>query len=160
MEREILVVDADPGVRAALRGVLARGGHVALEAADGETGYAMARAQVPDLVIAEIYMPAGGWPCIVRAIKRDPVIGTLPVLVYTAHNGPEDVQWARSGGCDALLAKPACAEEVAREVRRLLELRHAPARHARALERDSSARARSGAVGGDLGDGSHGAMLV
>ena len=161
MERQILVVDTDSGARATLCGVLARDGHVALEAADGETGYAMAREQVLDLVIADIYLPAGGWPCVVRAIKRDPLLRALPLLVYTARATPEDVRWAVSGGCDGLLAKPAGADEISREVGRLLELRTG-ASSAEGMHNPGVGAPRTSRTnpGGELSEGDERAILA
>jgi DNA-binding NarL/FixJ family response regulator len=96
----------------------------------------------------------------VRAIKRDPLLGTLPLLVYTSQGGPDDVQWALSGGCDGFIVKPGLAQDVLREVRRLLESRPSAAQRERGPDRRARSPDGTLGAGGARGDGSQDAMLA
>jgi len=54
----ILVVDDEQNARAALRTILTEEGYEIAEAADGEEGLARLQEWSPDLVLADVRMPA------------------------------------------------------------------------------------------------------
>src|SRR6266446_5589635 len=74
----ILIVDDRPANREYLVTLLGYGGHRLLEAADGAEALALARAERPDLVIADILMPTMDGYELVRQIRADSVIATTP----------------------------------------------------------------------------------
>ncbi len=53
----ILIIDDQPTNREYLVSLLGYGGHHLLQAADGAEGLAVAKAELPNLVIADILMP-------------------------------------------------------------------------------------------------------
>lgn len=57
MPFHILVVDDDPGVRDMLTLFLRRRGYLVASARDGEEALASVRANDPDLILLDIYMP-------------------------------------------------------------------------------------------------------
>src|SRR5919201_3519343 len=95
----ILVVDDHPTNREFLVTLLGYGGHRLLEAADGAEALAAARAEHPDLVIADILMPTMDGYELVRQLRADPSVARTPVIYYTAHFlEPEAQALARSCG--------------------------------------------------------------
>jgi len=83
----VLVIDDDPGVRAALRRVLKLQSHTVYEAADGQEGLALYEEVQPDLVILDVMMPVkDGFDTIRELIQAYPwarviaVTGTDPFL--------------------------------------------------------------------------------
>jgi CheY-like chemotaxis protein len=77
-----------------------------LEAADGVTGVAIARDQLPDLILMDLWLPGiNGWEA-TRRLRLDPRTAWIPILAVTAHAmaGAEDR--ALASGCDDYLAKP------------------------------------------------------
>ena len=53
----ILIVDDSPTETYRFKEILERHGHVALEATNGADGVAVARAELPDLVLMDVVMP-------------------------------------------------------------------------------------------------------
>ena len=115
----VLLVDPDADTRAVLRALLWHDGYYPLGVDEGEGALAVAREAGAALVIATLYVPTAREPCIVRALKRDPALRAVPVLVYTAFARAADEAWALDAGCDGFLTKPTELPVLLREVRRL-----------------------------------------
>ncbi len=79
----VLVIDDDPAVRDLLTRFLGAEGIRTATAADGEEGLRMARASRPDLIILDVLMPhMDGW-AVLTALKTDPHLADVPVVMLT-----------------------------------------------------------------------------
>ncbi len=113
----ILIVDDRPANREFLVTLLSYSGHRLLEAADGAEGLALARAERPDLVIADILMPTMDGYEFVHRLRSEPEIAGTPVIFYTAHyHEPEARRLAADCGVIDVLTKPCEPEIVLRTV--------------------------------------------
>ena len=81
----ILIVDDHPVNREFLVTLLGYGGHRLLQAADGAEALVLARAEHPDLIIADILMPTMDGYELVRQLRADAAIAQTPVIFCTAH---------------------------------------------------------------------------
>lgn len=104
----ILVVDDQADARLYLRELLEQEGHAVAEAVDGDEALTQARAEPPDLVIADVLMPGLDGLGLCRALKGAPELCHIPVLIYTAtFDAPEDERLARDLGASRFIVKPA-----------------------------------------------------
>jgi PAS domain S-box-containing protein len=79
----ILVIDDDQTVRDFMRRFLAREGFDIVTARDGLEGLALAREINPALITLDVLMPGlDGWS-VLQALKADPVLADIPVLMLT-----------------------------------------------------------------------------
>jgi signal transduction histidine kinase/CheY-like chemotaxis protein len=79
----VLVVDDDPAVLDLLGITLGKEGYRVVHARTGEEALALARAHHPHAITLDILMPRmDGWAVLV-ALKADPVLRDIPVLVVT-----------------------------------------------------------------------------
>ena len=79
----VLVVDDDASARGILTAVLRKEGLRVAEAEAGETAIALARKVRPDLITLDIMMPRmDGWS-VLTALKSDPELASIPVIVVT-----------------------------------------------------------------------------
>ena len=101
----VLVVDDNPDVRAYVRSVFA-GAYRVLEAADGAEALVVARAALPDLIVADVMMPELDGLGLGRALKADAMTDAIPVVLLTARAAPEDQVAGLGTGADAYLVKP------------------------------------------------------
>ena len=118
--RVVLVGDSDWDTRTILVRALEHAGYVAQAAATGDALLDAAGELAPDLVIAEIYLRCRTGRCTVQCMKRDPVLGVIPILVYTSRVLPADEQWARDAGAEGFLMKPASIDSLVATVSDLL----------------------------------------
>jgi signal transduction histidine kinase len=123
----ILVIDDRPTNREFLVTLLGYAGHRVLEAGDGAEGLACARAQRPDLVIADIIMPTMDGYAFVRQLREEPAIAATPVIFYTASYLEEAAQkLAVACGVTRILVKPSDPAEILAAVAEALGSAAAP----------------------------------
>ena len=116
----ILVAEDDADNRRIVVKVLTLEGHRVLEASDGASAIALARAEHPDLVILDLGMPGmDGWEA-ARRLKADPQTADIPIIALTAFALRGDEERARGAGCDGYLAKPCRPQTIREVVRRFL----------------------------------------
>jgi CheY-like chemotaxis protein len=101
----ILVVEDNIDSRDILAKLLRLSGFEVWSAPDGESGYAEAVAQTPDLIITDINMPGMDGFELLKKIRLEPLLDKTPVFVVTAF-GIEAVREALQAGADAAAAKP------------------------------------------------------
>jgi two-component system cell cycle sensor histidine kinase/response regulator CckA len=118
----ILIVDDVSANREVLVTLLRHHGHHMLEAANGGEALTVVHAEHPDLVIADVLMPAIDGFEFVKQIRLDPATRGTRVVFYTAYYVDRDARaLAVSSGVSYILAKPAEAAEVLKTVERALE---------------------------------------
>jgi len=84
----VLVVDDDPAQRDLLSRFLEREGFAVQTASDGRTGIELARTQHPRAILLDVMMPQmDGWS-VLSALKADPDLATIPVVMVTFVNEP------------------------------------------------------------------------
>jgi CheY-like chemotaxis protein len=115
----VLVIDDDPAARALTRRALSREGYGVVEAADGETGLRLARELLPRLITLDILMPGmDGW-AVLAALKSDPELATIPVILQTIL---EDRNLGFALGASEYLTKPVDRKRLAELVKRYVPL--------------------------------------
>lgn len=118
----VLVVDDAPDVRLLARAVLSRNRFEVLEASGGRQALALLRAgdRAVDLVLLDVQMPdLDGWDTL-TAIRRDPALSELAVVLCTVKAHMRDVRRAWELGCDGYLTKPFTITELTDGVRTAL----------------------------------------
>jgi signal transduction histidine kinase/CheY-like chemotaxis protein len=79
----VMIVDDDPNARDLLAATVRREGYRVIEAADGETAFALAREWHPDVVTLDVLMPRmDGW-AVLTALKSDSELASIPVIIVT-----------------------------------------------------------------------------
>lgn len=81
---KILVIDDDPDFVEATKVVLESGGYQVLTAYDGKAGLEQVRKENPDLVILDIIMPEEDGFKVCEALKADPRLAKIPVIILTS----------------------------------------------------------------------------
>jgi PAS domain S-box-containing protein len=112
----VLVADDDQDIRSQIAGHLRRAGHEVLEAGDGEQALQAARGeQLPTLALLDLRMPRLDGLGVLRALRRDGVTLSLPVVMMTDNPGmsASDRSAIDRLGASVLLHKPCSAEELA-----------------------------------------------
>jgi CheY-like chemotaxis protein len=77
-----------------------------LQAEDGTSGLAMARAGHPDVILLDMHLPDMGGLEFLAQLRSDPAIQALPVVVLSASAMPQDVVHVMEQGVVDYLTKP------------------------------------------------------
>lgn len=105
--KKILIVDDQVDVQKLLAIVLSRKDRQLFYAASGEEAIAIARAEIPDLILLDVMMPGGmdGYQA-ARILKSEDATCGCPIIAMTARAQEEDRQEAFAAGADAYVSKP------------------------------------------------------
>lgn len=105
--RTILVVDDSITTRTLERSILEAQGYRVLVEIDGLAGLERLRSGLDaiDLVVADVEMPRMDGFALLAAIRNDPALKTLPVVMMTSRNSPDDIERGLSLGADAYVTK-------------------------------------------------------
>ena len=104
---KFLVVDDFSTMRRIVRGLLKEMGATnADEAEDGAVALSTLRKSRFDFVVSDINMPVMNGFELLKAIKADPVLRHLPVLMVTAEARKEDIVLAAQCGAAGYIVKP------------------------------------------------------
>ena len=108
----ILLADDNADLRSYIARLLAERGYEVTPAADGEAALDAIRRRRPDLVVTDVMMPRLDGFGLLRAIREDPALRDLPVVVLSARAGEEAKVEGLEAGADDYLAKPFSAREL------------------------------------------------
>jgi class 3 adenylate cyclase len=112
MSRTVLVVEDDDPIRANIARLLGLEGYAVHVAANGAAGLQQARGTAPDIVITDINMPGMDGFALVEALRADPALATVPVLMLTALGDRASMRRGMKAGADDYLAKPFTRDEL------------------------------------------------
>jgi len=118
----VLVVDDNAEVRAYVRRHLEPDYRV-VEASDGREGLERARRLLPDLVVSDVMMPGLDGNALFHALRDNPELELVPVVLLTAKASPESRIQGLREGVDDYLVKPFDPRELRARVDNLLASR-------------------------------------
>jgi len=119
---KILVVEAHPTMREAMRLVLEHEGYEISEASDGRSAVSNVKSERPDLVILDLNMPGTSGADVLKELKEDPDTSDIRVIVVTA-TGEEGRPAAMNLGADEYFTKPFSPLALLSTVERVLSAR-------------------------------------
>jgi two-component system chemotaxis response regulator CheY len=121
-ELRYLIVDDFSTMRRIVRGLLKEMGcNNADEAEDGVHALQMLRAQKFDFVVSDINMPNMNGFELLKQIKADPVLRSLPVLMVTAEARKEDIVLAAQTGAAGYIVKPFTKATLEEKVQKIVQ---------------------------------------
>jgi signal transduction histidine kinase len=119
----ILVVDDNADLRDYLVQLL-RDRYTVETAVDGLAALAAARGRKPDLILSDVMMPELDGFGLLRAVRADPDLRDVSVILISARAGEESTVEGLEVGADDYLAKPFAARELLARIQTQIELAH------------------------------------
>lgn len=126
----VLVVEDDAELRNFIADELSTYYQV-MTAADGKIGWALAQAELPDVVISDVAMPNMDGFQLTYHLKTHPTTDHIAVLLLTSKTEEKDVMKGLQQGADVYLPKPFHLEELHLRVHNLLSLQQKLQHHYR-----------------------------
>lgn len=119
----VLVIEDDPTQRLLTSSVFRSAGYDVVEAEDGESGFKTADDLIPDLIVCDVLMPGLNGYEFTEALKKDPKLCFIPVIMLTALSERSHVRVGMTAGADDYLFKPVRAAELRHAATALLAKR-------------------------------------
>ncbi len=119
---KFLIVDDFSTMRRIVRGLLKEMGcNNAEEAEDGSVALNMLKNAKFDFVVSDINMPVMSGFDLLAAVKKDPTLKHLPVLMVTAEARKEDIVRAAQEGAAGYIVKPFTKATLEEKVQKILQ---------------------------------------
>ena len=118
----ILCVDDEPSISGLVRQILLMAGHEVVVAASGPRALELVREREPDLIVLDRSMPGMDGLDVCRALKTNPFLSRIPILMLTALSSIEFKIEGFDAGADDYLGKPFEPRELVARVSSLLRL--------------------------------------
>ena len=94
---KVLLIDDSKVMRVACEGALGRAGHQVISAVDGDQGLKLVREAEPDLVLLDMMLPKMSGLDLLQAIKQDPAVAQIPVIVFTSLSQKNEAKLVKAG---------------------------------------------------------------
>ena len=121
-ELKFLIVDDFSTMRRIVRGLLKEMGcNNADEAEDGVVALQMLKSQRYDFVVSDINMPNMNGFDLLKAVKAEPSLKHIPVLMVTAEARKEDIVLAAQSGAAGYVVKPFTKATLEDKVQKILQ---------------------------------------
>jgi two-component system cell cycle response regulator len=147
---QLLVVDDDPQVARLISMILREEGYEVTTTLRGTDAIIKAREDSPDLILLDVQMPGLDGLEATRQLKSDPVTRSIPIILITGLNEPDNKLRGLEAGADEFLPKPLDPCELRVRIRSMLRLKEY---QEQLLNRSLSLAADSGAIGDTENDG-------
>ena len=119
MSTRVLIVEDEPNIVESLSFLLRRAGFDVAATGDGESALADLRSQPARLMILDLMLPKANGFEVLKAVRNDPALAGMRVLILTAKGQASDRRLAEAIGVDAFMTKPFSNRQIMSEVRRL-----------------------------------------
>ena len=106
MGPSVVYVEDEPAVQRLVEFWLLDAGYTVHLADDGAAGLALVREVHPDLLVTDALMPVMSGDDLVEAVRSDPTLARIPIVMATAAASPLRVERMLARGCQAVLTKP------------------------------------------------------
>jgi CheY-like chemotaxis protein/MinD-like ATPase involved in chromosome partitioning or flagellar assembly len=120
MTEKILIVDDDLETLRLVGLILERASYQIVAASNGPQALTLAHSERPNLIILDVMMPDMDGYQVMKNIRQDAAISTIPVLMFTAKTGIEDKITGYETGVDDYLTKPIHPAELVAHVKAVL----------------------------------------
>ncbi|MDI6873317.1 response regulator [Candidatus Solincola sp.] len=117
---KIMIIEDNQVIVELLERRLSRQGYRVISCMDSKAAVQRCREERPDLVVLDILMPGrSGWE-IMGDLRSDPETASIPVIVSTVKNRPEDVERARKLQAADYIAKPYVFSDLLERIEKVL----------------------------------------
>ncbi len=118
---KIIIIEDDQGASDLAQAILEREGYEIEVVEDGETGIKRIQESKPALALVDLMLPSIHGYEVIERLRNDKALDNLRILVCSSKPFTQDIDGALDAGADAYITKPYKMEDLAAQVKKLLE---------------------------------------
>ena len=122
-KKKVLIADDSQVALASLEKMLSSGLFQTIRASNGKEAYDKALCELPDLILLDVMMPEMNGFEVAKILKEDSRTRSIPIMMVTALDDPENEHAGREAGAEEYLAKPVRPRELLARANSLIALR-------------------------------------
>ncbi len=119
-DKQVLIVEDEPGIREMLRFALERGHFRSAEAGDAAAARLAIAQSRPDVILMDWMLPGASGVELCRELKDNPTTRDIPVIMITARAEEEDKVRGLNSGADDYVTKPFSFPELIARIKAVL----------------------------------------
>ncbi len=120
MSKKIVLAEDEPQIARLIEFKLKKEGYSVTSKENGEEALKAIKEDKPDLVLLDIMMPVMGGYEVLRRLKEDEDLKSIPVIMLTARAQEKDVVKGIGMGAEDYITKPFHPAELLARVKRIL----------------------------------------
>ncbi|MCA9905596.1 MAG: response regulator, partial [Anaerolineae bacterium] len=137
---KILVIEDERSLRNDVIDALNLSSFEVLSAPDGEAGLALARQELPDLILCDVRMPGMDGFTVLEKIRADETTAPIPFIFMTSQSDRDSMRSGMVLGADDYVTKPFAIDELMKAVNTRLSRREVFVREAESKLEDAKLR--------------------
>ena len=119
--KRILHIEDEQDQIILVKALLERRGYEIILAEDGEEGLNKARADKPDLILLDVFLPKGSGFDVCRQLKAAAETKDIPIIMVTGSGDKHIEDQCKNIGAAGCVIKPYAAEELISEIEKVLK---------------------------------------
>ncbi len=106
MQKSVMIIEDEPDAAELFAEMMRLNGYRVLKTYSGTPAMTLIAQERPDVLILDIMMPGVSGLDILRAMRGDPSLAAIPVVVVSAKATPADIESGLQAGASIYLTKP------------------------------------------------------
>jgi CheY-like chemotaxis protein len=119
-EKTVLIIEDEADAAELFAEMMRVSGFRVLKTSSSAPAITMMTAEKPDIVILDIMMPDVSGLDVLRQMREDPALASIPVVIVSAKSMPADIRHGMEAGASTYLTKPVGFLELKEAVERAL----------------------------------------
>ena len=119
---KILIVDDDQDLVKILTQKIFQAGYQVYAAFDGFQAIRIAQKEIPDLIILDLKLPAGGGFGVLKNLKTSSKTLSIPIIAMTAYDNPEIKESVSEYNVEEFLAKPFSPDDLIEKIKNYVQV--------------------------------------
>lgn len=125
-EKTVMIIEDEADAAELFAEMMRVSGFRVLKTLSSAPAINMMTAEKPDLVLLDIMLPGISGLDVLREMREDPALATIPVVIVSAKAMPADIRRGMEAGASTYLTKPVGFLELKEAVERALGRQKAP----------------------------------
>ena len=105
-QKSVMIIEDEPDAADLFAEMMRLNGHRVLKAYSSTPAMALIAQEMPDVIILDIMMPDISGLDVLRYMRNDPALASIPVVVVSAKATPQDIRNGLEAGASIYLTKP------------------------------------------------------
>ncbi|NQT90537.1 MAG: response regulator [Candidatus Omnitrophica bacterium] len=121
MAKKILYIEDEEHMAVVVKARLEGNGYECSLAADGKEGIEKAKAEIPDLILLDIFLPKVDGFKVAQTLREDPATKKIPIIAISASGVDYLEDQCRNVGIEDVLRKPYETEDLLEKIKERLK---------------------------------------